>query len=132
MQTYKFKTGPIQELSWGRFVINGQEHSKSSDGSVIGVGKDICFIGNQLRPWSERKGHLLTKDMVRCVADARVDMVIIGNGFYGALEVPEEVRQFLISAGKKVIIEETPKACARFNTLLKKGEKVALLAHGTC
>lgn len=132
MQTYRFKEGPIEEVSWGRFVINGKEHGKHGDGSIVGVGKDICLIGNKLQSWSERKGHLLTKEMVEQVANAEVDIIIIGNGFYGALEVPEKVKTFLKNKGKKVIIAHTPEACKYFNQLITKGEKVALLAHGTC
>ena len=128
----RFEQGPIEEVSWGRFVINGQEHFKQEDGSIVGAGKDIFLLGTRLQPWHERKGHLLTIQMVRRAAEAPVQTVIIGNGFYGALEVPEEVMQFLEKSGKRVYIEKTPQACALFNKLHSQGEKVALLAHGTC
>ena len=132
MQTFRFESGPIEEVSWGRFVINGKEHAKQSDGTIVGVGKDICLINDQLYPWSARKGHLLTTEMVECVAKTEVNTVIIGNGFYGALTVPEEVQTYLQNQGKTVIVEPTPEACKRFNALFRQGEKVALLAHGTC
>ncbi len=132
MEKWTFKNGPVEEVSWGRFVIFGSEHRKRSDGTAVGVGKDICLIGNDLRPWQERQGHRLNNEMVRCVAEADVETVIIGNGFYGALQVPASVRHYLQSKGKKVLIEKTPEACRLFNERFNKGEKVALLAHGTC
>ncbi|MHB2154878.1 Mth938-like domain-containing protein [Calditrichota bacterium GD2] len=132
MKTYRFSQGPIEEVSWGKFVIGGRAHFKNSDGTLTGAGKDICLIGKMLSPWRERKGHLLTQDMVRRVASADVDTVIIGNGFDGALQVPDEVKNFLEENGKTVIIEKTPQACERFNRMFRQGAKVALLAHGTC
>ncbi len=132
MESYRFDKGPIEAVSWGRFVINGQEHAKKADGTRLGVGKDICLIGTQLSPWSERKGHYLTIDMVQSVVEQNIDTLIIGNGFNGALEVPAEVRRFVESKGIELLVAPTPKACALFNELFLKGKKVALLAHGTC
>ncbi len=133
MEKHRFASGPIEEISWGRFVINGQENAKRNDGTIVGVGKDICLIGDQLQPWKERKGHLLTREMVAAVVNTpQVKTIIIGNGYYGALEVPDEVRAFVESKGKKLIVQKTPQACALYNELFAKGEPVALLAHGTC
>ncbi len=131
-QVFQFKNGPIEEVAWGKFKIFGQEHYKHNNGTRMGVGKDICLIGDRLHAWEERKGHLLNNEMVCCVAEADVDTVIIGNGFYGALQVPASVRQYLQGKGKKVMVEKTPEACRLFNELFNKGEKIALLAHGTC
>ena len=132
MERYQFTTGPIQEVSWGRFVIGGQEHAKLSGGHIVGVGKDIRLIGEHLEAWAERQGHRLTIPMVEKAVQAGVETVIIGNGFLGAVEVPAEVRNYIRQQGKELIVEKTPEACRRFNELLSRGKKVALLAHGTC
>ncbi len=131
-KTKRFRQGPIEEVSWGRFVINGKENRKKEDGSIVGAGKDIFLMGDHVQPWYERQGHLLTIRMVRRAAEAPVQTVIIGNGFYGALEVPEDVIRFLQKSDKTVHIKKTPEACALFNELFLQGQKVALLAHGTC
>lgn len=132
MERYRFKSGPIEEISWGRFVIRGKEHAKLSDGTILGVGKDIRLIGDRLEPWRERKGHRLTKEMLGNLPESEMEVIIIGNGFYGALEVPNEINDFIKSKGKTIIVEKTPRACELFNELFNKGKKVALLAHGTC
>ena len=36
--------GAIEHFSWGKFVINGEEHGKTNEGKK-GKGKDICLIG---------------------------------------------------------------------------------------
>ena len=133
MDVYKFKNGPIEELSWGRFVIRGQVHQKLPDGTIMGAGKDIRIIGEQVTPWKERKGHLLSNDMITGIFDKDIEVLIIGTGFYGALEVPDHVVKFIKSKGiPKVILLKTPKACETYNELYSKGVKVAMLVHGTC
>ncbi len=133
MNYTKFHKGPIEGVSWGRFVINGKEHAKLSDGTVVGAGKDIILIGDDVVPWKDRKGHRLSKEMVRKVIEYKIDIVIIGNGFYGAVEVPPDVVEFLqLNGVREVIILKTPEACRKYNELYSRGKKVALLAHGTC
>lgn len=133
MQPSKTTSTPIEAFSWGLFKIRGKEHGKSTAGQILGVGKDICLIGEEVSRWKERKGHLLNKKMVRCVLNRGIDILVIGNGVLGAIEVPEEVQNYLRQNGiKEIIIEKTPKACATYNQLFSKGVKVALLAHGTC
>ncbi len=131
-ESFQFKSGLIQEVSWGRFVIKGEEHAKRPDGRIVGVGKDIRLIGERLEAWTERKGHLLTTRMVEKATKADIEILIIGNGFLGAVEVPEEVRRYIRQQGKRLIVEKTPQACRLFNDLYLQGKKVGLLAHGTC
>ncbi len=133
MMKVRFDSGPIQEVSWGRFVINGQEHAKLPDGTIIGAGKDIRLIGDEVTPWKERRGHRLTASMITGVFGRDIEVLIIGNGFYGALEVPESVIEFIKKNGiEEVVVLKTPDACRRYNELYGQGVRVALLAHGTC
>jgi hypothetical protein len=133
MNTYfSDKKGPIEELSWGRFIINGEEHGKTSEGKT-GVGKDIRLIGEKVSKWKEREGHVLSADMIAGVFDNNLHRLIIGKGIEGRMSIPREVVDFIKSKGiEEVIIENTPEACKTYNTSFHKGEKVALLAHGTC
>ena len=124
--------GPIESFSFGEFVVLGEEHSGSGD-SRIGKGKDIRVIGGRVERWKEREGHELDRSMVEAVLDRDVRVVVIGNGEYGRLHVPEEVVKFLVRNGfEKVIVLRTPDACKEYNRLYHEGQKVALLAHGTC
>jgi hypothetical protein len=124
--------GPIQEFSWGKFIIAGEEHSKSYEGKM-GVGKDIRLIGTEVTKWSERKGHLLNEDMITKVFDRDIDILVIGAGVHGALECPETVQRYIRQKGiPELILLKTPAACEKYNALYQSGKKVALLAHGTC
>ena len=126
------KNGPIEHFSWGRFIVSGKEHSGQGD-LRIGKGKDLIIVENKVKRWKSRKGHLLDKSMVEEVLNYKVDIVVIGNGVEGALEVPNKVIDYLLKTGiSKVIVEKIPKACKLYNSLLHDGKKVALLVHGTC
>jgi len=121
--------GPIEKFEWGRFTIRGEVHSSEGEG----VGKDICVLGDGVHPWSARKGHRLKSSMVDCVLGKGVAILVIGNGVNGAIKVPEKTHKKIRNAGiATLIIKKTPEACQTYNELVRRGEKAALLAHGTC
>ena len=131
-QNYHYQNGPIESVSWGEFIVNGERHAKVG-GRIIGCGKDIRLIGEQISAWKERKGHTLTNQMITGVFTDDVEILIIGTGFYGSLQCPDSVKEFILKNGiKKVIREKTPNACQIYNDLFARKQKVALLAHGTC
>lgn len=125
---FEDEAGPIERFEWGVFTIAGQRH-----GPREGVGKDVCLIGRTVTEWKERKGHRLTWDMVTGVVKERPEVLVIGNGVYGALECPGELLDAIKHKGvPEVYVLPTPEACRLYNELLRQGRKVALLAHGTC
>ena len=129
MEEFGDPDGPIEEYSRGRFVIVGQTHSDQGEG----VGKDIRLIGTEVSEWKERKGHSLEKSMVTGVFGRDLDVLIIGIGIDGAIEVPDETRQYIHDNGiSRLILKKTPKACEKYNEMYHEGRAVALLAHGTC
>jgi len=125
----KDKAGPIEAFEWGRFQINGQNHSADGEGA----GKDVFVHSVSVLPWSDRKGHRLKPHMVACILGKEIDILVIGNGVHGAIEVTGKTKKAIRSAGiKELIIQRTPEACQTYNKLFTDGERVALLAHGTC
>lgn len=120
--------GPIEHFSWGRFVIGGEEHSKTA-----GVGKDIRLVGEEVSAWRERKGHNLKPSMITGVYDREVDVLVVGIGVHRAIKCPERVSEAVREHGiSELIVEPTPEACGTYNRLFREGRWVALLAHGTC
>ena len=127
-----YKKGPIESYSFGKFIIDGKEHSGVND-KVRGQGKDILLVGKNVSEWKEREGHRLSLDMVTRVFDENIDILIIGAGADKALKCPKKVILKIKKHGiSRVIVKRTQKACKVYNRLYKKGKKVALLAHGTC
>ena len=129
MDEFHDPEGPIEEYTRGRFVVLQQVHSDQGEG----VGKDIRLIGSTVTEWKERKGHTLEKKMITGVFDQDIEILVIGLGIDGMIEVPEETRQFIHDQGiSRLVLLKTPKACKRYNELYREGRSVALLAHGTC
>lgn len=125
--------GPIEQFSWGKFVVCGAEHSGGGVAGRKGVGKDIRLVGQDVTEWHERQGHRLTSSMITGVYDRGIEVLIIGVGVNGALECPDEVKHRIEAKGiSRVILARTPDACALYNSLYRQGTRVALLAHATC
>lgn len=122
----------IENVEWGKFIINGVEHSKNY-GKRKGKGKDLKIIGNCVESWREREGHLLTKDMVKDIAKKEIDVLVIGTGFDGTVVVPERVERYLKEQGiSEIVIKKTPEACTYYNNLYKQQRNAGMLVHGTC
>jgi hypothetical protein len=124
--------GPIEHFEWGRYIISGKKHAAGKS-KQVGAGKDIRLIGEEVTEWQERKGHLLTPEMVTGVYQQGIQVLVIGIGVDGALQCPEEVKRSILNHGiGEVITALTPEACRLYNMLYHQGRHVALLAHGTC
>jgi hypothetical protein len=131
-ETFEDKQGPIEQLTWGSFRINGKEHAQTG-GQQVGAGKDIRIIGEEVTSWKEGHEHLLTIDMITGVFDQDIDVLIIGTGILGSVECPITVEEAIRRRGiDQVILERTADACRIYNELFRAGKKVAMLAHGTC
>jgi len=114
--------GPVEELRWGVFRISGKE-----------MNKDIRCIGREPTPWMDRKGHLLSEEMITGVWDQPLDVLVLGMGIDGAVRCPPEVVERLKARGiPEILVLPTQEACLRFNERIKAGSRAALLAHGTC
>jgi hypothetical protein len=126
------RRGPIEHFSWGRFVVDGQEHSED-DGLIAGAGKDIRILGREVSEWQERQGHRLKRGMITGVFDHDVEVLVIGTGVEAQIKCPKRVRKAIRRRGiDRVILRPTPKAVKTYNKLFRKGKRVAMLAHGTC
>lgn len=132
MPSFSDPGGPIEELSWGLFKIDGTLHGESGD-ETRGAGKDIRIVDGSVSSWRERRGHLLKEKMITGIDPARVDILVIGTGIYGRIHCPKKLIRALRASGlQDIITQPTAEACATFNRLYRTDRRVALLAHGTC
>ncbi len=119
--------GPITNFEWATFTIDGQIHSPEKE-----IGKDIFLSPEGVSAWHERKGHKLKRSMVKRALALKPEVLIIGNGVEGALEIGKKARKEIEDAGVKLVVLRTPEACRVYNQLYRLGKRVILLAHGTC
>jgi len=110
----------ITNYSFGRMVIGGEVYTA-----------DLIIVGEEIFPdWWRKEGHSLCPDDLKVVVERKPEILVIGTGAYGAMDVPYETEKFLEEQGIKVIWKPTAEAVEIFNSL--SGRKKAGAFHLTC
>jgi len=114
-------TRVIDSYSFGQVVVN--EHKYTSD--------VIIFPDRVRANWWRKAGHSLHPEDIGEVIEAKPEVLVVGTGASGVMDVPEETRAHIKSKGIELIAEPTEKACETFNRL-SKSKKVVAALHLTC
>jgi hypothetical protein len=111
----------IDSYSFGEIVIDGQAFTK-----------DLIMLPERLLSnWWRRTGHSLSVKDLKDVFDAHPDILLIGQGAYSRMQVPDQTKQTLEKAGIEVIAQSSHAACKLYNEL-RLEKRVALAIHLTC
>ncbi|MBI4824504.1 MAG: Mth938-like domain-containing protein [Nitrospirae bacterium] len=111
----------ITHYSFGKITIGGKTYTS-----------DVIIYPERVDPsWWRKEGHYLQPEDLEDVIDAKPDILIIGTGYSGVMQVPEKTIRYLKAKGIEVYAERTEKAVEMFD---KKGEgkKVIAALHLTC
>ena len=77
--------------------------------------------------------HDLSEEEINVLIDMSPEIIVIGNGKSGVLQVSPEAREACVSNGIQLIVDKTPDVINKFNYLAKDGrQRVAALFHITC
>ena len=116
----------FDSTSFGSVTIDGKRYS------------DVLVIEGKVMPRKRdllRKvfgtSHKISEDEAGQLLKGAPQVVIIGSGQSGVLEVDESIRKEL-SQKAELIILQTPGAIKKFNELACLGKKVNALIHTTC
>ncbi len=111
----------IDSYQFGLIVINGEKYSS-----------DVIIFPDRVRDnWWTKKGHQLCLEDIAEVLTEKPEVLIVGTGASGLMEVLPEVEQAVEAQGIKLIAETTDKACHTYNQLCHSQKVVAAL-HITC
>jgi hypothetical protein len=111
----------IESYKFGEIVINGTTYTS-----------DLILYPDKVDDtWWRKESHVLHKDDLTDVINYEPDVIIVGTGEPGLMEVPDETKQFIKSNGIELIIENTNNACKIYNEL-NKYKKVVATLHLTC
>jgi len=117
----------IEGYDFGILRIDGKEYH--SDVIIYPEStRGDCRIDGS---WWRKEGHRVDGADLESVVKARPDVLVVGTGYYGRMEVPTETRELLKDAGIELCIEPTVQACDKYNQL-KDVRKVAAALHLTC
>jgi hypothetical protein len=113
--------GRITHYSFGRITIDGSTYTS-----------DVVIYPGRVDPsWWRKEGHYLQPVDLADVVASKPDLVIIGTGHSGVMQVPRETVGFLESKGIEVRVALTSKAVDMFNKSPKDRVVIAAL-HLTC
>jgi hypothetical protein len=111
----------IEMYEFGKIVINGNEYHKD-----LIVYPDTIESG-----WWRQQGHSLSVEDIKRVFASHPDVIVIGTGYHGVMDVPSQCRDAITSQGIDLIVEKTTDACHTYNRLAKT-HKVVGAFHLTC
>ncbi len=81
--------------------------------------------------WWRKQGHRLSIDDLRGILEARPEVLVVGMGSPGLMQVPPETSDHIEAQGIELVVEPTDKACKTYN-LLKDSRRVVAALHLTC
>jgi hypothetical protein len=112
----------VDEYHFGSITVDGRAY-----------GKDLILLPEGVRAnWWRDEGHSLSVGDLEDVFDAEPDILVIGTGAHGVMDVPEATRRAVREAGIELVVERTTKAVRRYNELASDGQRVAAGFHLTC
>ncbi len=111
----------IESYSFGKITVDGKTHTS-----------DLIILPGVVRPgWWRKEGHRLDRNDLKEVVEAAPDVLVIGTGNVGLMEVPQETLDYLAEHNIRTVIEPTAAACQHYNELARQ-EQAAAALHLTC
>ena len=111
----------IEDYRFGRINVDGRTYTN-----------DLIICPDGVKPgWWRREGHGLHPDDLASIIGLAPDILIIGSGVSGILNVPNETRDWIQEKDIELLVLPTPEACKRYNELAAVKKVIAGL-HLTC
>ena len=110
----------IDGHKFGSFVVNGREY----------LG-DIKIIGSKVRLW-DRKKHEVNIDDVKDILKAEPEVIIVGTGNSGYLQLEKSLRDYLLAKRIKLFIGVNSEAIVKYNEAVSQRKNIGAIFHSTC
>ncbi len=112
----------IEHYTFGSMTIKGKRYDS-----------DLKIVQNKVIPnWWRKEGHKLFYEDIMDIIETQPEILIIGTGASGLMQVDLELKNYLKEKGISVIIRKTGEAASEFNRFYEEGKKVAGAFHLTC
>jgi hypothetical protein len=112
----------IEHYRFGNMTIDGRQYQN-----------DLKIIDGQvISNWWRKEGHWADVEDMADIVAARPEVLVVGTGSPGRMNLSEELRQALSDLKIRVVEEPTDEAVQTFNRLSETEAKVAAAFHLTC
>jgi hypothetical protein len=119
----------IDSYSFGVMKVDGTEYR----GDLIIFASRGAVAPDRVWPnWWRKEGHSLAVEDLGDVIDFKPEILVVGKGASGLMDVPASTIKTLREHGIKVVAENTSRACTIFNKQAESGKKVVGAFHLTC
>jgi hypothetical protein len=112
----------IDTYRFGHVDIEGHGY----DGDVI------IFPDHVQAHWWRQAGHRLAREDVATVLAEQPKVLVVGTGYYGRMQVPDDTRDALRDASIGVRVADTASAVETFNRLQQDCTRIVAALHVTC
>ncbi|MCP4022436.1 MAG: hypothetical protein GY729_11380 [Desulfobacteraceae bacterium] len=113
----------INSYSFGKMVINN-----------VSVATDFMILpnGRIINNWRRQRGHLLQSSDIKSLIESQPDILVVGTGASGLMQVAQDLLHELETKGITTIIKPCSQAADKFNILVTTRKKVAACFHLAC
>ena len=95
----------IQGYRFGEMVVDGQAYEQ-----------DLILLPDRVvSGWRRKQGHRLDPDDLRLVLQAQAEVLVVGTGAHGMMEVPASTREAVCDAGLELHVAPSGKAWLLYN-----------------
>ena len=112
----------IDSYSFGSMTIDGKKYTSDV----------IVFPDKVKSDWWRREGHSLIMEDLEEVTSYSPDILIIGRGASGCMDIPLSTKEALEAKDIKLVDANTDAAYKLFNEEMEKGTKAVGAFHLTC
>jgi dienelactone hydrolase len=118
----EFSRPHIDSYSFGRMTVNGTEYDK-----------DLIIFPERISDhWWRSNGHILRMDDLEEVVEYKPELLIVGTGSSGQMQVAASTKDGLRQEGIKLTEAQSAEAVRLFNREIQKGTNVVGAFHLTC
>lgn len=111
----------IDSYSFGSMVVDGKKYTN-----------DLIIYPDHIQSsWWRKEGHRVDIEDIKEVLEVKPEVLVVGTGASGLVEIPEETEKHIGSKEIKLIAQKTEEAYKIFNAL-SKSKKVIGAFHLTC
>lgn len=98
-----------------------------------GYDADVIIFPERVQErWWRQEGHRLAREDLETVLAEKPELLIVGTGYYGRMQVPEETLDALRAAGVDVRVGKTGSAVEEFNRVQRERARIVAALHLTC
>jgi hypothetical protein len=111
----------IERYDFGQIIIDGVAYRQDL----------LIWPGRIKKDWWRKEGHLLQVDDVAEALAAGIEVLVVGKGQPGRMEVDQTLAAYLKEKGIDLVAVPTAEACRMINALGGK-RRLAAALHLTC